>query len=540
MKKGKALKNAMLVTALSIVVECGMGIGLGNVYDVVGSESVFDTGYRKIGAIYHDEYGMMNWYQYAYDENGELISERCNSYDFGGYTETIYHKSGQKESELFYDDAGNVISGTIYTYNEHDDLISAKSYLEMDSMLDEEYRYDYDSEGKKIIKYKKNANTPDWIVSSEYIYHPDGYLEKEIVHYEWSATTTEEFTYDAMGNVLESIYNDDFMGQSYSYNGYDESGTLLTKTFFTQMDGAETTYQYDNEYDAAGNLISSFNFYPNGAVCTSMENVYAIVDNPGQYYSLDEIYSYQEVMLNGETFYKELSPEEIFAQIEERIYDGDTIFTFGYKSPVYMNLNEVSLWETGNDTYGDYMEVRLRYDSSYGDFEIWGKVYYVINGNDVVITKCVDNVAANAENPTLDLSTLPVDPSVNSHLYSGSYYYQMERDESGNLNIVNNEKLLFDNFGAFNYVVNDQIYQYGEYMTAPSDLYIDVHNYDFTLTFCVDGICNTYYCRTLEEKAAVYICDYDIETETIISHETWVCESRIDDEEFIKRLTYAE
>lgn len=539
MKRSNVLKAAVLITALGFVAPSGIGISLGTVYDAAGSEGAFDTEYKKIGAIYHDEYGMMNWYQYAYNENDILISERCNSYDFGSYSEIIYNENGQKESELYYDGSGNVMSGMVYSYNANGDLIGENAYLETDSMINAEYGYDYDSDGRKLIKYKRTVNNPDWFVISEYIYHADGYLEKEIVHDEWSDTTIQEYIYDEQGNVLESVYSDDFTGQSYSHNGYDENGTLLTTTFFSQMDGVETTYQYDNKYDAAGNLISSFNFYPNGAVCTSMEYIYANVDNPGQYYSLDEIYAYQTEMNNGEVFYKEFTEEEIFAQIESCIYAGDTVFTFGYKSWEYMTLKEVSLWETGNDTYGDYMEVRLRYDSSYGDFEVWGKVYYMINGNDIIITKCEDDVAWNAENPVFD----KMDPSdINSVNFKVNYgrYYQVERDEAGRMNAVEGENLIFGNNGVFNYVVNDQVYQYGEYMILPSDLFIYEHNYDFTLTFCVNGLCKTYYCRTLEQRTAMYVCEYDVETETIISHETWVSESGINSEEFMNRLTRAE
>ena len=270
-----------------------------------------------------------------------------------------------------------------------------------------------------------------------------------------------------------------------------------------------------------------------------MEYIYANVDNPGQYYSLDEIYAYQTEMNNGEVFYKEFTEEEIFAQIESCIYAGDTVFTFGYKSQEYMTLKEVSLWETGNDTYGDYMEVSLRYDSSYGDFEVWGKVYYMINGNDVIITKCEDDVAWNAENPVFDKMDLNDINSVNFKVNYGRYY-QVERDEAGRMNAVEGENLIFGNNGVFNYVVNDQVYQYGEYMILPSDLFIYEHNYDFTLTFCVNGLCKTYYCRTLEQRTAMYVCEYDVETETIISHETWVSESGINSEEFMNRLTRAE
>lgn len=56
------------------------------------------AGYQKTGSFCVDEYGTTTWYQYAYDEEGRLVSERSNVDGMEGYSEITYNEDGDVAS----------------------------------------------------------------------------------------------------------------------------------------------------------------------------------------------------------------------------------------------------------------------------------------------------------------------------------------------------------------------------------------------------------------------------------------------------------
>lgn len=517
--RSKRLLTAACVMAVLAVTGCGGHYSSGTADSDFEFEVSKGAGYQKTGAFTQDEYGMTTWHQYAYDEEGNLVSERANFDGVEGYGEITYDENGDMKGNFMYDGAGNVTMGTSYTY-------------------------DYDESGNKTARYAEDVNGTEPMLDTEYVYGDGGYIEKSIVHYNWSDTYSEEYMFDENGNITSFVSYDSGVEQGHASYEYDEHGNMISETYFNNMIGGEVTFTYENEYDDDGNLISSTSYYPDGSVRTSTENVYAEIDGNEGYFTLDDIRNHQAIM-NGEDVTPSsgttLAGNVDYAQIHDKIRNGETIFTFGYKSSEYMHLSDIVIEGTSHDADGDYCAVKITYDSGYGQLTFGGKVYYVMDGEDLIITKCVDNVSAAASNAVKDLTALSDPNYVDPYVYYGRYC-RFERDDYGNAVFPNDGNHYFSSGfpGGYEYKVNGNVQEQGYYMTAPSDMVVDYHSYDFTLTTCVNGLCKTYYCRTLIEKEVFYMAEIDEMTGEIISQDMWISEASIGNGDTVNRILNAE
>ena len=219
-----------------------------------------------------------------------------------------------------------------------------------------------------------------------------------------------------------------------------------------------------------------------------------------------------------------MASDAVSDQIINKIYNGETVFTFGYKSADFMQLKDVNVVEAGQDADGNYLELRLYYDSEYGEFAYIGRAYYVDNSGTIELTKCVDNLGAASTNPTVDFEALTKD-YIDMYLFAEGYR-RVARDSSGVIFEAGNDYRFTDDYqGTFAKYHNGILEYEGRYTTAPSDKVIDYHTYDFTLTLCTDGLCHTYYCRTLKERTIIYMCtEYDEANDLVVSGDIWVAE----------------
>lgn len=530
-------KKGILLTAIAITLLSLTGCGGSNKVTKTNNDfnfeptfgnetSVSEEIYHQTGKFAYDEFGAFSWTQYGYDDQGNVIYERINYDGYDDYTEIYYNENGQQTSYMTYDGSGNVTTGMVYEYNENGDMSSEKWYPESETSMYVEYTYDYDDIGKKTIQYEKTVDQTEPSVKAEYNYHGDGYLEREIIYYN-GGQYYEEHTYDADGHVLSVLSYDSGAQQGYTYYEYDEYGNVTAQRFFSPMYG-EVTLTFENEYDAEGNLIASTGYYPDGSIFSTTQNVYISGETSEDVYSFDELNNQLNDM-QGES--ETTVSDAEFAQIEEKIFNGETVFTFGYKSSSFMHLNEVRLLEAGQDADGKYCKVDLIYDSEYGDFLYTGKVYYVLVDGQVQLTKCQDNIGMGAGNPDVDFDAMMAD-YVDPYLYYGRYCrtirgdYEMLLAEDGDYYFGGGAYV-----GSFTKEANGAILEEGCYTTAPSDLIIDIHSYNFTITFCQDGLCETYYCRTLKDKEIIYICtEYDADNDMVVSGDIWINESAIGDD----------
>ena len=475
------------------------------------TEDVQENVYRQTGKFTYDEFGAFTWTQYSYDDQGNRIFERVNEQDNNSYMEITYNEKGDETSIAYYGSEGSL--NMLYFYE-----------------------YEYDDAGNKTVKYEIPNGQTESTSKSEYQYHADGYLEREIVYYDGSSYR-EEKMYDANGHITTLVSYDGEIEQGYESNEYDAYGNITGKTMSNAMVGT-IVFTYTNEYDADGNLIASTMYYPDGSVVMSNEYIYADPEGKNMIYTYDQLVTQLEEMKGIEkepvsesketnkdaSVMPVIASDAVSDQIINKIYNGETVFTFGYKSADFMQLKDVNVVEAGQDADGNYLELRLYYDSEYGEFAYIGRAYYVDNGGMIELTKCVDNLGAASTNPTVDFEALTKD-YIDMYLFAEGYR-RVARDSSGVIFEAGNDYRFTDDYqGTFAKYHNGILEYEGRYTTAPSDKVMDYHTYDFTLTLCTDGLCHTYYCRTLKERTIIYMCtEYDEANDLVVSGDIWVAE----------------
>lgn len=504
----------------------------------------------KVGSIAYDEYGTLTWYQYDFDENGVLTAERMYYETSTDYIETTYNEAGLQTSYLIYSGDGTVSAGQHFEYDENNNLLKVTSHYESESATDMEYTYDYNEDGRIAMQYQKFVGQDTPMVSTEYIYGEDGTLVKQNLYYSAGELGAVKM-YDAQGNLLSFVNYSMGEVDAYEYYEYDEKGNITKHTYANLMTDGEVVLEYVNEYDENGNLISVTALYPNGGVQFTQTYIYAEKIDAG--YTLDELLALignEGTGQTDDTQSADIPAEDTqtttsaeldfdFALIEEKIFAGETIFTFGYKSPAFMDLYNISLLESGVDAEGSYCEIWLDYTSEYGNFIYFGKVYYTYNGQNVQLVKCVDE-GYSTDNPEVDFEALTAD-YVDSYLYY-TRYNKVLIDSSGASRVENPSYHLGSGYaGTIEKKDGQQILRSGHFTTTPSDKMIDIHQYDFMIIVCWDdtGLCNSYYCRTLEDKFIIHVCyEYDTENDMVAAGDIWLCESAPTDS--LERIAVAE
>lgn len=234
---------------------------------------------------------------FEYDEDYNLIGVKMYQDDLL-VCEITYDKDPSRPlMELTYDDEGNELFRTEYTYNEQGNILSCiddygedyYTYDENGHCLTEilgsrEIHYTYNEDGN--IVSKEEYLNGEWDSSSQYSYS-DGLLSASNSFHGERCNTSK---YDAYGNILETITSegDQLTGDemiTYYHNIYD--GDKLMEVDVYQDDLLKAQHRYDHagnqtlyityngnndeenfreeaDYDDSGRLIRSLTRYQDG------------------------------------------------------------------------------------------------------------------------------------------------------------------------------------------------------------------------------------------------------------------------------------
>ncbi len=237
---------------------------------LVKKEIVFSAGHNQI-------------YDYTYDSSGRMTQKKCT------HTNGIY---ADRDTEYFYNSDGNVVK-RITTKSDNNQTVTDMIYENRllkkstvsysDSMFKREFDYEYDSKGRKI---KQNyINQYGDLVTTVFLYDEfdneifefmydseERIIEMIILNYsrefwQYAANNgkllkhkisseqrchSEEYEYDANGNITKEIVCYEDGKKSYTENLYDENNNLF-KHIITATDGSSVVHQY--KYDSKNTLI---------------------------------------------------------------------------------------------------------------------------------------------------------------------------------------------------------------------------------------------------------------------------------------------
>ena len=183
--------------------------------------------------------------EYAYDENGDKVSETVTYPDKPDETlsreyTTQYQDDGSKivtESQSILVKTGEAISPYTYEYEySPEGLLLRKTGFE-NGNVDGEILYEYDEVGNLIRQSGENAPS----------------IGRDL---------TKEFEYDESGNLTKQIdFDDNGEVEGWSTFEYDENGKEIMKHVFTSTGDEPRTYelcQWEYEYDAEGRIIEEW------------------------------------------------------------------------------------------------------------------------------------------------------------------------------------------------------------------------------------------------------------------------------------------
>lgn len=183
--------------------------------------------------------------EYAYDENGDKISETVTYPDKPDETlrreyTTQYQEDGSKivtESQSILVKTGEAVSPYTYEYEySPEGLLLRKTGFE-NGNVDGEILYEYDENGNLIRQSGKNAPS----------------IGRDL---------TKEFEYDESGNLTKQTdFDDNGEVEGWSTFEYDENGKEIMKHVFTSTGDEPRTYelcQWEYEYDAEGRITQEW------------------------------------------------------------------------------------------------------------------------------------------------------------------------------------------------------------------------------------------------------------------------------------------
>lgn len=470
--------------------------------------------YVKMGAIYTDcVLGRKIWTQYEYDNDGVLYAIREYDADSpGGCYENKYDTMGNITEYNWVGVDGSCEHYTFWEYDENGNLVKETSvnfYGDDNVTL---YENETDTQGN-VVSRTTYDNFGECLAKRTYEYHDNGGVKKE-TRYLPDGTLQEELFYDEHGNMLDDKYYQD--GELYIHSTieyeYDNKGNKTKSVSLSAEFPKELTYK--NYYDEQGNLIKIETYEDDGTISQIQEYAYMEFDESKLVCSLDETYAILEEgniidaktegTVNG-TVSEYTGNGTIVYEVNEKVKNSDfevdrliqlleldlTQFTFGQYGKYFMTLQKVIFEETGELNGQSYCSVRLEYDSDYGEFVYWGRVFYETNLNGIqVITGCGIN-GNLLENPKVDWQ------KEYAQLYEDSFdthdfYYQYWEDGTYD----KNQYYLFNDGNPVNQIgfirkVNSMGESLGEYTMLPSS----VEGYEYELRICwIDtGLCTKFY-----------------------------------------------
>lgn len=204
-------------------------------------------------------------YSYQYDDNQNLILEKCEMNGTLFYTEQygydeenrpVWRLSKEGLSTVEYDDAGNVIKRV----SEYTGTTVEYLYDAQQNLMQETHSYDgevtlitkneYNDKGQ-LVKTIMNLCPGESVIT--YTYDEKGNLLLEDKMQSNGINIRHEYQYDERGNRIQTSYYSSLsnVGSDY-YWEYDERGNVTKETH--EVDG-ETEYVFSSIYDQSGNCI---------------------------------------------------------------------------------------------------------------------------------------------------------------------------------------------------------------------------------------------------------------------------------------------
>ena len=183
-------------------------------------------------------------YDYAYDENGNVIKMVCSNLWWFGDAEIrdievydyTYDAMGNLIKEISTDMSGNQ-STADYTYDTNNNLIIE---VHTSSNNKTTTSYIYDARGN-LIKAKTNDKTID------YTYDDNDNLVKEVHSSSSGVDATYKYTYDAKGNLIKTVYTSNWGYSFVSDYKYDANNNLIL-VITTEDDNSVTTIEVEYDY----------------------------------------------------------------------------------------------------------------------------------------------------------------------------------------------------------------------------------------------------------------------------------------------------
>lgn len=214
--------------------------------------------------------------EYAYDENGDKISETVTYPDkpdetlYREYT-TRYQEDGSKivtESQTMLQATGEAISNATYEYTYNPEGLLVRKAGFYDGQLDGEVTYEYDENGNLTYQSETKATSLGNAMAKKCEYDEAGNLVKEtLLDSDGNVNRVYTYEYDADGKqILQHEFN--AAGEEkLSYElcewkyEYDEEGRVIEEwKEGTEHGGKFEHYEY--EYDENGNVCKKKNLNP--------------------------------------------------------------------------------------------------------------------------------------------------------------------------------------------------------------------------------------------------------------------------------------
>ncbi len=211
--------------------------------------------------------------EYAYDENGDKISETVTYPDkpdetlYREYT-TRYQEDGSKivtESQTMLKATGEAISNATYEYEYNPEGLLVRKAGFYDGQLDGEVTYEYDENGNLTYQSETKATSLGNAMAKKCEYDEAGNLVKEtLLDSDGNVNRVYTYEYDADGKqILQHEFNAageeklSYEPCEWKYE-YDEEGRVIEEwKEGTEHGGKFEHYEY--EYDENGNVCKKKN-----------------------------------------------------------------------------------------------------------------------------------------------------------------------------------------------------------------------------------------------------------------------------------------
>ncbi len=190
-----------------------------------------------------------NIFTFSYDKMGRLAKEVD---PFRTVKNSVYDGNGNKTAIKLYNQAGELLKETLFTYNAANQLVRTTIPCDFEEDgCEKTIQYQYTLDGKPQSQTIVFPEGDDLV--TYYQYNALGLLIQETKGYGTADARATQYRYDAMGRLTQTIFA---LGNSeireYDANGnviavklYDQSGTLLEET--------------ENIYDARNLLVETVN-----------------------------------------------------------------------------------------------------------------------------------------------------------------------------------------------------------------------------------------------------------------------------------------